>query len=288
VPPPVPPILYDLSVTAADIDAGHFEPTSERLREMAEQQRQANAMAAANPGVGAASSSIADPKTAMTMLEKKYQKAEPGGVVVRDGRKYPSKGMKVKGLYDYQTDEDDGLSFKEGQVITIVEADGDWWIGTLSGKQGEFPHNYVEIIESSAPVHASAPAANAAPAAAHPANTAHTEEPKKETGGGFFSRLKAKKDDPAKVERRPAGGPSSVAAQAGAAAAAKAGDQVVKCQALFDFSAPKDDEDEGEYISFKKGDIIKTTPSSEDWWWGEINGQSGFFPFSYCQLVEGR
>jgi len=300
VPPSIPPILYDLSVTAADIDAGHFEPTSERLREMAEQQRQATAMMATynsnNPG--ASSTTIADPKAAMGMLEKKYQKEQPaapvaaggGGVVVRDGRKYPSKGMKVKGLYDYQTDEDDGLSFKEGQIITIVEADGDWWVGTLSGKQGEFPHNYVEIIESAAPA-----------AAGH---DTHAAEPKKEaaSGGGLWSRLKGGKKDDAKAAAVPggppsgpppghhagpaAGGkPSAGAAAAAAAAEAASTEKIVKCQALFDFSAPKDDEDEGEYISFKKGDIIKTTPSKDDWWWGEINGQAGFFPFSYCQLV---
>jgi len=212
--------------------------------------------------------------------KKKYQK-ETGGIVVRDGRKYPSKGMKVKGLYDYQTDEDDGLSFKEGQVITIIEADGDWWIGTLSGKQGEFPHNYVEIIESSAA--AAAPShASPAPTATHAAPSAHAEEPKKETGS-WLSRLKSKKDS---EKGGPA--PSGPGPKGKGGGDNKAGEQVVKCQALFDFSAPKDDEDEGEYISFKKGDIIKTTPSSEDWWWGEINGQCGFFPFSYCQLVEGH
>jgi len=241
---------------------------------MAEQQRQANAMIAA-ANTGSASTNI-DSKQVMGMSEKKHQK-ETGGVVVRDGRKYPSKGMKVKGLYDYQTDEDDGLSFKEGQIITIVEADGDWWIGTLSGKQGEFPHNYVEIIESSAPA-----AAHPSPAPTHPVNTTSHDEPqKKETGGGFFSRLK-KSDKGNTTATAPTSAPPGKEKPTG-------GDQqVVKCQALFDFSAPKDDEDEGEYISFKKGDIIKTTPSSEDWWWGEINGQCGFFPFSYCQLVEGH
>src|SRR4051812_48000138 len=68
----------------------------------------------------------------------------------------PGKGMKVKGLYDYQTDEEDGLSFKEGQVITIVEVrlsetGGNGLRGAESGRGGEavagfvFQQNFVCI-----------------------------------------------------------------------------------------------------------------------------------------------
>ncbi|ANB15439.1 Abp1p [Sugiyamaella lignohabitans] len=59
-------------------------------------------------------------------------------------------------LYDYEKDEANELSLKEGEIITNIEqVDPDWWQGTNeAGESGLFPSNYVEITEpgSSAPV----------------------------------------------------------------------------------------------------------------------------------------
>ena len=39
------------------------------------------------------------------------------------------------------------LKFKKGDIITITQReDGGWWEGTLDGKTGWFPSNYVEEI----------------------------------------------------------------------------------------------------------------------------------------------
>ena len=35
------------------------------------------------------------------------------------------------------------LSFNAGDVIMVTEMDGEWWTGTLKGKSGIFPANYV-------------------------------------------------------------------------------------------------------------------------------------------------
>lgn len=45
------------------------------------------------------------------------------------------------------------LNFKKGDVITLTQkVDGGWWEGTLNGKTGWFPANYVqEIQEDEAP-----------------------------------------------------------------------------------------------------------------------------------------
>ena len=39
------------------------------------------------------------------------------------------------------------LKFKKGDIITITQKeDGGWWEGTLDGKTGWFPSNYVEEL----------------------------------------------------------------------------------------------------------------------------------------------
>jgi endophilin-A len=38
------------------------------------------------------------------------------------------------------------LSFKEGDIITILEKEGDWWTGQLNGVTGLFPANFIEEI----------------------------------------------------------------------------------------------------------------------------------------------
>eukprot|EP01100_Stratorugosa_tubuloviscum_P012323 TRINITY_DN580_c0_g2_i1.p1 TRINITY_DN580_c0_g2~~TRINITY_DN580_c0_g2_i1.p1 ORF type:complete len:1264 (+),score=732.79 TRINITY_DN580_c0_g2_i1:136-3927(+) len=57
----------------------------------------------------------------------------------------PSKaGPKCKALYFYDAQHDDELTFKEGDIISILGKDGDWWTGELRGAKGLFPANYVE------------------------------------------------------------------------------------------------------------------------------------------------
>lgn len=36
------------------------------------------------------------------------------------------------------------LCFKKGDVIAVTQKDEGWWEGTLNGKTGWFPSNYVE------------------------------------------------------------------------------------------------------------------------------------------------
>lgn len=54
---------------------------------------------------------------------------------------------KVRAMYDLNAREPDELSFKKGDVITVIEqVYRDWWRGTLRGKVGIFPLNYVTPI----------------------------------------------------------------------------------------------------------------------------------------------
>lgn len=38
-------------------------------------------------------------------------------------------------------------------------------------------------------------------------------------------------------------------------------------------------------ISFQPGQVVNVIQQSGDWWVGEINGQRGYFPASYVQLI---
>lgn len=53
--------------------------------------------------------------------------------------------MKAKAVFDFEAAEDNELSFKSGDLITLLERSyGDWWTGMCQGKVGICPRTYVE------------------------------------------------------------------------------------------------------------------------------------------------
>lgn len=63
----------------------------------------------------------------------------------------PPKPVKeiCKALYPYKALNDDELTLREGDVITIISRDGQdkgWWKGELNGQIGVFPDNFVQVI----------------------------------------------------------------------------------------------------------------------------------------------
>ncbi len=62
---------------------------------------------------------------------------------------------KARALYDYDAGHSDELSLKTDDVISIVEhVDDSWLRGTLRGKTGIFPKNFVETFDASGRAHA--------------------------------------------------------------------------------------------------------------------------------------
>ncbi|XP_072544270.1 arf-GAP with SH3 domain, ANK repeat and PH domain-containing protein 1a [Salminus brasiliensis] len=61
-----------------------------------------------------------------------------------------SKLKRVKTIYDCQADNDDELTFAEGEVIVVTgEEDQEWWIGHIEGqpeRKGVFPMSFVHIL----------------------------------------------------------------------------------------------------------------------------------------------
>ncbi|XP_066502896.1 arf-GAP with SH3 domain, ANK repeat and PH domain-containing protein 1 isoform X3 [Hoplias malabaricus] len=61
-----------------------------------------------------------------------------------------NKLRRVKTIYDCQADNDDELTFVEGEVIVVTgEEDQEWWIGHIEGqpeRKGVFPMSFVHIL----------------------------------------------------------------------------------------------------------------------------------------------
>lgn len=59
---------------------------------------------------------------------------------------------RVRALYDFVPSEPGELEFKRGDVIAVLESVyKDWWRGSLKGKTGIFPLNYVEKLADPTP-----------------------------------------------------------------------------------------------------------------------------------------
>src|SRR5271168_5349895 len=59
---------------------------------------------------------------------------------------------RVKALFDFQATDVDELTFRKGDIITVLESVyKDWWKGQLRGQTGIFPLNYVEKLADPTP-----------------------------------------------------------------------------------------------------------------------------------------
>ncbi|XP_041115404.1 rho guanine nucleotide exchange factor 7-like isoform X1 [Polyodon spathula] len=56
----------------------------------------------------------------------------------------------VKARFNFQQTNEDELSFAKGEIIHVLRVEeGGWWEGTLNGKSGWFPSNYVREVKGS-------------------------------------------------------------------------------------------------------------------------------------------
>ncbi|OXV09488.1 hypothetical protein Egran_02749 [Elaphomyces granulatus] len=61
----------------------------------------------------------------------------------------PMSGLYVRALYDYETNDQTSLSFKQGDVIQVLnQLETGWWDGIIGNVRGWFPSNYCAIIPS--------------------------------------------------------------------------------------------------------------------------------------------
>ncbi|KAK3734363.1 hypothetical protein QZH41_016666 [Actinostola sp. cb2023] len=64
---------------------------------------------------------------------------------------YGSGGVRlVKATFPFQGTDDDEICFVKGDILEVTKVvDGGWWEGTINGKYGWFPSNYVKEVSSS-------------------------------------------------------------------------------------------------------------------------------------------
>ena len=52
----------------------------------------------------------------------------------------------AKVMFDYHANEDDELSLRRGENVEVLaQSHKGWWTGSLNGKEGFFPSNYVKL-----------------------------------------------------------------------------------------------------------------------------------------------
>ncbi|KAI9475627.1 MAG: hypothetical protein EXX96DRAFT_574007 [Benjaminiella poitrasii] len=92
----------------------------------------------------------------------------------------------AEALYDYHGENPStDLNLKRGDIIQLVEfVNNDWWKGTINGKTGIFPSNYVKKIET--PINEKKPVNSPPPPPAR--------QSERDSYGGYSSPLPPKQD----------------------------------------------------------------------------------------------
>ncbi|EEP79958.1 conserved hypothetical protein [Uncinocarpus reesii 1704] len=72
------------------------------------------------------------------------------GVVIEEGYQSPIEappGLYVKALYDYTSDDHTSLSFRQGDIIQVLnQLETGWWDGVIGDVRGWFPSNYCAVV----------------------------------------------------------------------------------------------------------------------------------------------
>uniref|UniRef100_A0A1A8PDN4 Osteoclast-stimulating factor 1 n=2 Tax=Nothobranchius rachovii TaxID=451742 RepID=A0A1A8PDN4_9TELE len=225
------------------------------------------------------------------------------------------KKRRCKVLFDYQPFNEDELELKVGDFVDVVEeVEEGWWSGSLKGKSGLFPSNFVEELEiAGEEAEPNSPSVNVtdgsppkvvttptspSPASGNSAICQPTKVPRIGFGDIFKNQSFQLKSTQKEEKDQQASSSSSAAKPAHPHMAdpqKEEGDGKHKdtsvlvssakdyCKVTFAYEAKNEDE-----LSLKEGDIVhildKDTGES-GWWRGEVGGHQGFFPNNFVVLV---
>ncbi|TKS75664.1 CD2-associated protein [Collichthys lucidus] len=219
------------------------------------------------------------------------------------------KRRRCKVLFDYQPLNEDELELKVGDLIDInEEVEEGWWSGSLNGKSGLFPSNFVKELDTAGEdgesndtvadePDGSGIESTAAPTSPQPASGNGVIGPHKKIRGVGFGdifregsvKLKVRLPSPETEERKERPIPSlPSAAKPNMTDSQRAdGDNKAKakeyCKVTFTFEATNEDE-----LSIKEGDIIhilSKDTGEPGWWRGEIGGKEGVFPDNFVTIL---
>ncbi|KAL1006533.1 hypothetical protein UPYG_G00073510 [Umbra pygmaea] len=214
---------------------------------------------------------------------------------------------RCKASFSYVPQNDDELELKIGDVIEVLEeVEEGWWKGTLNGKTGMFPSNFIkELGDTPTSLNTSTRSSQEELRS----NRSSKDSPGSESDGGESrsdsGKIQAKKvrgfgfgdifkDKPIKL--RPASGdldgegekaqvrksPSVTSETMKAEPESKVKGREL-CKVIFPYDAQNEDE-----LSIKEGDIvtiINRDCADVGWWLGELGGKKGVFPDNFVKLL---
>uniref|UniRef100_A0A803VXQ1 Intersectin-1 n=1 Tax=Ficedula albicollis TaxID=59894 RepID=A0A803VXQ1_FICAL len=176
-----------------------------------------------------------------------------------------------RALYPFESRSHDEITIQPGDIVMVDESqtgEPGWLGGELKGKTGWFPANYAERIpDSEVPASAKPPSLTVPSAGQLRQRSAFT--PATVTGS------------PPPLRQRSAFTPATVTGSSPSPVLGQ-GEKVegLQAQALYPWRAKKDN-----HLNFNKNDVITVLEQQDMWWFGEVQGQKGWFPKSYVKLI---
>ncbi|XP_072108139.1 signal transducing adapter molecule 1-like isoform X3 [Mobula birostris] len=136
--------IFHLEVCSRDFAS----EVSNVLNKAAEQAKASPALVAKDPNVTANKKEEEDLAKAieLSLKEQKQQQTMVSSLYPSTSSLTTSKpeGRKVRAIYDFEAAEDNELTFKAGEIITILDdSDPNWWKGETYQGIGLFPSNFV-------------------------------------------------------------------------------------------------------------------------------------------------
>ncbi|KAM8810113.1 CD2-associated protein [Eudromia elegans] len=223
-----------------------------------------------------------------------------------------SKKRQCKVLFEYIPQNEDELELKVGDVIDInEEVEEGWWSGTLNGKSGLFPSNFVkelesvddgetqEMLDDTEPVFSGPTSPVASPGNGSEPGSGSIAQPKKIRGVGFGdifkegsvklkTRLSSNESEEKKQDKPPPNNPpgtklmhfSSITKMENSSSEGTKLEMESKpkakehCRTILAYDGSNDE------LSVKEGEIIQTISKEGEpgWWKGDLNGKEGVFP----------
>uniref|UniRef100_A0A8V0Y9W5 Intersectin-1 n=1 Tax=Gallus gallus TaxID=9031 RepID=A0A8V0Y9W5_CHICK len=181
-----------------------------------------------------------------------------------------------RALYPFESRSHDEITIQPGDIVMVDESqtgEPGWLGGELKGKTGWFPANYAEKIPESE-VPASIKPAEAAPA---PKVSVHETTTSLGTAASTESQPSLTVPSAGQLRQRSAFTPATVTGSSPSPVLGQ-GEKVegLQAQALYPWRAKKDN-----HLNFNKNDVITVLEQQDMWWFGEVQGQKGWFPKSY-------
>nr|XP_033805462.1 intersectin-1 isoform X1 [Geotrypetes seraphini] len=216
-----------------------------------------------------------------------------------------------RALYPFDARSHDEITIQPGDIIMVDESqtgEPGWLGGELKGKTGWFPANYAEKIpDNEIPSTVkqatdSAPKSSVQMATAVVASSTSVESTTSSNWADFSSTWptnseKAETDNwdawatqpsltvpsAGQLRQRSAFTPATVTGSSPSPVLGQ-GEKVegLQAQALYPWRAKKDN-----HLNFNKNDVITVLEQQDMWWFGEVQGQKGWFPKSYVKLISG-